>query len=250
MSSQDFLNIRTHFDRRSANFDTSPWASDEDLFRRIESWVGFNISKVILDAGGGTGIMGAHLSESHANCLVFNIDISMQMARVAGQKGVPTIVGNIVALPLKSNSVDVILLRQVLPYISRPELALQECWRVLRAGGQLLVGQFVAYNDADRMWLNRILPQWKPLSAGICLSEELLELLASNRFVPEIVDQVDLMESLMLWLERYQMPVSRRREAMLVASREIDYVCKERRIVLAENDVQFSNLFVIIDARK
>lgn len=50
----------------------------------------------------------------------------------------PTVVGNACSIPLKSRSMDAIILLEVLEHIQTPTLLVAECLRVLREGGKLI----------------------------------------------------------------------------------------------------------------
>lgn len=61
----------------------------------------------------------------------------------------PDIVGDALFMPFATNSVDNIILVEVLEHISKPDMIIEECFRVLKPGG-ILVGstRFILYEHA------------------------------------------------------------------------------------------------------
>lgn len=94
---------------------------------------------VVLEAGCGEGY-GADLLAVRAR-LVVGLDYDqLTAAHVAkAYPSVRTLRGNLAALPLRSNSVDVVANLQVIEHLWDQERFLRECRRVLRPGGVLLV---------------------------------------------------------------------------------------------------------------
>jgi SAM-dependent methyltransferase len=100
---------------------------------------------VILDLGSGYGgrtIAFQRLTGARA----LGLDVSDKMAaaacRFARSEGVDDahfMTGVAEALPLASDSVDVIFSYDVLEHVQVPETCLRECWRVLKPGGRLLL---------------------------------------------------------------------------------------------------------------
>lgn len=96
----------------------------------------------VLDAGCGTGRLGAELAER--GLYVTGIDCSEAMlevarARLRGCEQIRLFRGNIEALPLRENDFHLVVAFTVLEFTSRPDIALQQLWRVVRPGGRLVV---------------------------------------------------------------------------------------------------------------
>jgi ArsR family transcriptional regulator len=77
----------------------------------------------------------------------------LRLARVklddAGVSGASLRQGDMYSLPLGEESVETILLHQVLHYAQSPGMAIVEAARVLRPGGRLLVIDFAAHEKAE-----------------------------------------------------------------------------------------------------
>lgn len=95
----------------------------------------------VLDVGAGTGWWSRILSQRGFQ--VTALEPSDEMRRIgASQSGgaIDWRAGRAEELPFPDASFDVVLLVTVLEFVAEPARAMTEAWRVLRAGGTLLVG--------------------------------------------------------------------------------------------------------------
>jgi ubiquinone/menaquinone biosynthesis C-methylase UbiE len=100
----------------------------------------------VLDAACGTGIV-ARLALTHVGATgkVTGVDLNpgmLAMARTVSVVGEPCIVwreGNLEALPFADGEFDVVLCQQGLQFAPQRAAAVRELYRVLRAGGRLVV---------------------------------------------------------------------------------------------------------------
>ncbi|WP_227938085.1 class I SAM-dependent methyltransferase [Alkalihalobacillus deserti] len=101
----------------------------------------------ILDVGCGTGETASYLSKAF-NCKVFAIErhpIMLEKARERiGKKSssIKLVEGSIEQLPYKSDSFDYVLIESVLAFVSIKK-ALNECNRVLKKGGTLILNELI-----------------------------------------------------------------------------------------------------------
>jgi demethylmenaquinone methyltransferase/2-methoxy-6-polyprenyl-1,4-benzoquinol methylase/ArsR family transcriptional regulator len=105
----------------------------------------------LLDIGCGAGRM-LELLAPHAERAV-GVDLSPAMLGVAraqleqaGLRNVQLRQGDIYALPVEQDSVDVAIVYQVLHYLDNPARALREAARVLAPGGRLIVVDFAPHH--------------------------------------------------------------------------------------------------------
>jgi ubiquinone/menaquinone biosynthesis C-methylase UbiE/predicted transcriptional regulator len=107
----------------------------------------------LLDIGTGTGRMAAILGTAASR--VTALDRSPEMLRVArtqlaGQPfGVELVQGDFLALPLARNSVDSVVMHQVLHFAAAPDLVIAEAARVLRGSGHLLIADFAPHDREE-----------------------------------------------------------------------------------------------------
>lgn len=107
----------------------------------------------MLDIGTGTGRMATILGASTSR--VTALDRSPEMLRVArtrlgnGPIPVELIQGDFTALPLPAESVDSVVMHQVLHYAATPDLVIAEAARVLRGSGHLLIVDFAPHDREE-----------------------------------------------------------------------------------------------------
>ncbi|MBN1461615.1 MAG: methyltransferase domain-containing protein [Armatimonadetes bacterium] len=95
-----------------------------------------------LEVGIGTGRF------SHSLGIRKGVDPSPQMLGIAAERGIEVLEGAAEDLPFSSDSFDGILMALTLCFVADAQRALQECERVLRPGGRLLLGVV----PADSPW--------------------------------------------------------------------------------------------------
>jgi demethylmenaquinone methyltransferase/2-methoxy-6-polyprenyl-1,4-benzoquinol methylase/ArsR family transcriptional regulator len=126
-----------------------PEASVEAAMRDA---VGGRPVRCVLDLGTGAGRM-LELFAPLAQQAV-GVDLSTAMLAVArgrmeetGLRNVQLRQGDIYALPVERNSVDLAIMHQVLHYLDDPARALREAARVLAPGGRLIVVDFAPHQE-------------------------------------------------------------------------------------------------------
>lgn len=126
-----------------------PEALVEDAMRAA---VGDAPARCVLDIGTGAGRMLELFAPGAERAI--GVDLSTAMLAVArgrmeetGLRNVQLRQGDIYALPIERNSVDLAILHQVLHYLDDPARALREAARVLAPGGRLLVVDFAPHHE-------------------------------------------------------------------------------------------------------
>jgi len=99
-----------------------------------------------LDAGTGTGHFAIDLAAR--GFTVIGVDLSTQMLAVAQSKAtaVHLLRGDAARLPLVSASFDLVFSVAALEFVGDRERAVQEMWRAVRPGGELVVGVLNAWS--------------------------------------------------------------------------------------------------------
>jgi ubiquinone/menaquinone biosynthesis C-methylase UbiE len=86
-------------------------------------------------------------------------------------------------IPLEDHSVDTVLLTFTLCTIPDWHTALQQMWRVLKPGGELLFLEHgESPHDGTRKWQHRITPGWKKVAGGCHLNRHIADLIRHAGF--------------------------------------------------------------------
>ena len=92
----------------------------------------------VLDLGSGSGSFSNLFAEN--GCFVVSLDIDMDILKDASSgENIHKICGDAQHLPLRQNSVDVVVAISVLEHLQKPHLAINEVERVLKPSGFFIV---------------------------------------------------------------------------------------------------------------
>ncbi len=147
-------NAARYFAAHAADWDElrSLHVPEAQVERAIRDAVGAAPIRCLLDLGAGTGRM-LELFAPQAERAI-GVDLSSAMLSVArgrleeiGARNVQLRQGDIYALPVERNSVDLAIMHQVLHYLDDPGRALREAARTLAPGGRLLVVDFAPHQE-------------------------------------------------------------------------------------------------------
>jgi ubiquinone/menaquinone biosynthesis C-methylase UbiE len=135
---------RAAFDRLARSYD----AQDNPLWALERPELGALLPPdlggwLTVDLGGGTGYWAAALARRGARRTVV-VDLSHGMLRsgAGARPGLDWIQGDLQRLPLRGNSFDLAVAGCCLSYAGRLGRALEECARILRRGGLLLISDY------------------------------------------------------------------------------------------------------------
>lgn len=141
-----------YFARNAARWDEirSLYVAESDVEAAILEAAGPGPYKRLVDLGSGTGRMLRLLGPKAEHAL--GLDLSQQMLNIArnevaeaGLKQVELRHGDIFGTGLPSESADVVVVHQVLHYLSDPAAAVREAARIVREGGRLVIVDFAPH---------------------------------------------------------------------------------------------------------
>jgi ubiquinone/menaquinone biosynthesis C-methylase UbiE len=136
------LLTRHYFNSLAKDWISQQSEQAEKIYQLL-SYLNLKRCNSILDIGCGTGVLFPFLTRlTPERAKIFAIDFAEGMAKEAAQKKYATIkvlCGCARYLPLRDNSIDLIIAFHVFPHIQGKSLALKECRRVLKPGGELAI---------------------------------------------------------------------------------------------------------------
>jgi ubiquinone/menaquinone biosynthesis C-methylase UbiE/DNA-binding transcriptional ArsR family regulator len=141
-----------YFARNAARWDEirSLYVAESDVEAAILEAAGPGPFKRLVDLGSGTGRMLTLLGPQAEHAL--GLDQSQQMLNIArnhvseaGLKQCELRHGDIFGTGLPSESADVVVVHQVLHYLSDPAAAVRESARIVREGGRLVIVDFAPH---------------------------------------------------------------------------------------------------------
>ena len=110
--------------------------------REILEFLPLKSNALLLDLGGGTGRVSFQLSEHVKECILFDVSIEMLQQAHKNSEKLPIIQALAEKIPFKSNSFDQIFLNDSLHHIKNQQETLEECYRILKPNGELLIREF------------------------------------------------------------------------------------------------------------
>jgi ubiquinone/menaquinone biosynthesis C-methylase UbiE len=133
-SSKEFARISNIYDRGRSAENVEFWAEE------AERLVGLHEGSLVMDLGCGTGIYGLGIME-RSSSVVFGFDPVPDMLGKARDKapGFPVLRAVAEKIPARSGVLDLIYASQVWHHIAGRQEAADECARVLRRGGCMIV---------------------------------------------------------------------------------------------------------------
>lgn len=180
--------LKTHFDELAGRFgrDYVPgrsWKALSEMFLRLLPPL------EIADVGAGEATLSLLLAQRAKR--VIAVDNSPKMrdygAELAARNGLSNLeyrLGDMEKLPLQDGEVDLVLMHQTLHHTLHPARAVAEAWRVLKAGGQIVIFDLNRHDfEAARELYADV---WLGFSAV-----ELLQMLRDVGFAEAEVSRVD-----------------------------------------------------------
>lgn len=127
------------------------------LGKRLLEGLDIGRSRRILDLGTGVGALLPSIREANPRATVVGTDRAEGMVRLASPD-FARVVGDAARLPFLDGAFDAVLMPFMLFHVPRPDHALREVGRVLRAGGAVAVGTWAMLEgyDALRVWTEEL----------------------------------------------------------------------------------------------
>jgi len=199
------------FGLRSRNWHQSAtWIAHADLLAEHARHLKLAGKPLLLDVCCGSGVVGAAFGNKVGRKI--GLDITPEMLALARTRLDQVVQGNVYHLPFKAASVDLVVNREVLHLLPAPELPVAEIFRVLKPGGQFIVGQILPYGPEDAAWMYRVFKKKQPLVCNMFQEDDFRELLLGAGFVDLEMSEYRLWESIDLWIDTHETTPLHRQE--------------------------------------
>ena len=93
----------------------------------------------ILDLGCGEGITLERMRERMPKRNIIGIDCMRENINICLRHGLPARIGNVYDLEMDDESIDAVLLMEVIEHLEKPHLALEQIRRILRPRGKVII---------------------------------------------------------------------------------------------------------------
>ena len=191
------------FGIRSANWhDSAVWLTDEELLSHHANLLKVNGKVRLLDVCCGSGVVG-HSFKGKVDEMV-GLDLTPEMINLANQRLDEVHQGTVYDIPFEEGSFDVVCTREVLHLLPNPEKPVSEIFRVLRPGGQFIVGQILPFGPEDGAWMYRVFKKKQPLVFNMFQEEDFRQLLLGGGFIDLEMNEYNLWESIDVWIDTHE----------------------------------------------
>ena len=194
---------QAQFGIRSKNWHEScSWLADEGLLEKHAAMCKVGEDARMLDVCCGSGIVGASFGDRVAHKT--GLDLTPEMRSMASTRLDEVKAGTIYKLPFEDGTFDLTVTREVLHLLPNPEKPVSEIFRVLKPGGQFVVGQILPYGADDAAWMFRIFRKKQPLFFNNFQEADFRALLEDAGFRDLEMEEYLLWESIDLWIDTHE----------------------------------------------
>ena len=95
---------------------------------------------------------------------IIGLDITPEMVELSKERLDEVLHGTVFDIPFPDNHFEVVCNREVMHLMPEPMKMMHEVFRVLKPGGQFIVGQIIPFSPIDAPWMFRILRKNNPCS--------------------------------------------------------------------------------------
>ena len=182
--------------------DSAVWITDQQLLKSHADMFQLDSESVALDVCCGSGVVGA--SFKYKVKKVIGLDLTPEMVKLASQRLDEVVQGNVYNIPFGANSFDLVCTREVLHLLPYPEKPVSEIFRVLKPGGQFIVGQILPFGEADAAWMYRVFKKKQPLIYNMFQEEDFRRMLTTAGFVDLEMREINVWESIDVWIDSFE----------------------------------------------
>jgi DNA gyrase subunit B len=209
----DYKVYQEQFGERSKNWhDSCSWLTDEGLLGAHADLCEVQAGARMLDVCCGSGVVGNAFKGKVGESV--GLDLTPEMVSLASTRLDLVHQGTVYDMQLKDASFDLVVNREVLHLLPQPWRPLSEVFRVLKPGGQFIVGQIVPYTDIDALWMYRIFKKKQPLLYQMFTERDFRQLIENAGFIDVHMKEYFLWESIDRWIDTVETTALHRQEIL------------------------------------
>jgi DNA gyrase subunit B len=165
---------------------------------------------VLLDVCCGSGVVGASFRGKVGR--IVGLDLTPEMVALSRERLDEVVQGDVYDIPFPEASFDGVCNREVLHLLPQPERPLAEIFRVLKPGGQFVVGQWVPFGAIDGPWMFQVTKKKQPLFVNNLYAEDIQALLEGAGFVNLSMQEYLQWEDIDNWIATWETPLLHRHQ--------------------------------------
>ena len=194
---------KEQFGARSKNWhESAVWITHAELLKTHAGLCKQGKDATVLDVCCGSGVVGASFKGRVKK--VIGLDLTPEMVGLAKTRLDEVRQGNVYKIPFEDNRFELVCTREVLHLLPSPEKPVSEILRVLKPGGQFIVGQILPFGEDDAAWMYRIFKKKQPLIFNMFQEEDFRRLLSDAGFVDLEMKEILVWESIDVWIDSYE----------------------------------------------
>ncbi len=202
---------RQQFGIRSKNWHTSAdWITNAGLLGLHGGSSKLAEDAVILDVCCGSGVVGNSFKGKVGR--IIGLDLTPEMVALARTRLDEVVQGDVYEIPFPDSTFDGACNREVLHLLPQPERPLSEIFRVIKPGGQFVVGQWVPFSAIDGPWMFQVVKKKQPLFVNNLYDEDMRTLLAGAGFVNVTTEEFLQWEDIDNWIATWETPLLHRHQ--------------------------------------
>ncbi len=202
---------RQQFGIRSKNWHTSAdWITNAGLLGLHGGSSQMQEDAVVLDVCCGSGVVGNSFRGKVGR--IIGLDLTPEMVALSRTRLDEVVQGDVYEIPFADNTFDGVCNREVLHLLPQPERPVSEIFRVLKPGGQFVVGQWVPFSAVDGPWMFQVVKKKQPLFVNNLYDEDMRALLAGAGFVGLTTQEFLQWEDIDNWIATWETPALHRHQ--------------------------------------
>ncbi len=196
---------RQQFGIRSKNWHTSAdWITNAGLLGLHGGSSQLAEDAVVLDVCCGSGVVGNSFRGKVGK--IIGLDLTPEMVALSRTRLDEVVQGDVYDIPFPDATFDGVCNREVLHLLPQPERPLSEIFRVLKPGGQFVVGQWVPFSAIDGPWMFQVVKKKQPLFVNNLYDEDMRALLAQAGFERLTTQEYLQWEDIDNWIATWETP--------------------------------------------